>query len=202
MKKIIIFTICICIIVEIVVTGAFMYLSQDECSEKLVVVAQIILQAILSGVVTFVGLFFTILSQERQANDSFILQQRPCFIIDPPNYASVKSVLSEITTKQSLIICHEDGEVRTSQCVLKNVKDNYGINVFIRSENSNLNYIGNFSKDYGKNVQLVLKAQEDGEFWVEFEDVYGNKYKQKINYKYLDGQNKYQFFSNQPQRRK
>ena len=35
-----------------------------------------------------------------------------------------------------------------------------------------------------------------------FEDVYGNKYKQRINYKYLDNQNKYQFFSNQPKRRK
>ena len=195
MKKIIFSTIILCLIIVIVSMMLYFYYSADSFNIQVVEVSKIFTQSILSGIVTFTGLFFTVMAQEIQQKMRCLEELCPCFVVACQGF-SAKKELSDSGDHYNIRVADGSLKVRDVDGFIKNAKGNFALNVTIYGENKEF-YLGYMEKEKEK-VGLVLNAENPGEFIICFEDICGNKYKQKITYKY-DG-NKYCFWSERARR--
>lgn len=196
MKKYIFITIGIFIISELVVCFIYVKSTNDNTLE----ITKTMMQAITSGIITFIGLLFTILFQEKQSEHKQSTELCPCFVINSDGTAGAKENGTDFDNTSITVICSSAAQVRLIQCKLFNAKNNQALNVSI-SNNKNENYLGSTGdKELIRN--LILKSEGVDEFFINFEDVYGIKYKQKIIYEYFKDNNNYKFVSNMPEKEK
>lgn len=201
MKKFIIIAIICCLVIAVISVALFMYYSTDCINEQLTKITSIVFQAILSGSITFIGLFFTVLSQEVHKKEQQKDEVKPCFVINPIESAGPKRLVSELQLSGDVVLCSEAKELRALHCELVNTKENYGLNVSIQCPYETSFYLGSVKKQ-NHTLKLLLDGVQESYLWLFFEDVYGVKYKQKIVYKYEERYNRYRFTSVQPKRRK
>lgn len=171
----------------------------DEFHPQIVDLSKIILQAMLTGAVTFLGLFFTIFSQEGQNKKQKELDFCPCIIVNDFGGLSTTRDIGSINDTEKIVVCCSDDIIRTIDLSICNCKFNYGLNLSVES-NSGEYYLGNI-KNENINIKITLK-NDDYYLVFKFEDAYGLKYEQKIKYQYDNKMKSIRFISCQPTRRK
>lgn len=139
-----------------------------------------ILGAFVAGIVTFIGLFFTVSFQDQQARFSEELKNCPLFVIEERDQPSA---LRQVNSSMNDVDIY-DGEigdnVRKINCDIKNVKNNYALNVLIKMNRSGKTLC--IRND--QTIKLCLLSQEGGKILISFEDIYGIDYTQEIDYFY------------------
>lgn len=155
-------------------------------------------QAMLTGTVTFSGLFFTILSQEQQSKKKQRIELCPCIVVTECNVTASDHKVESISATGNVRVCCSDKSVKLAEVTIANCKDNYGINLSLLG-NECTYPLGNLAE---KEVALKIALSPiSNKLVFLFEDVYGLKYRQEIHYQY-DGQGRISFTAQQPTRRK
>ena len=126
MKKIILLVIVLFIVFGIALCLVFSWNSTDAVNEQIVALSKIALQAIISGFVTFLGLFFTISFNEYQLKYKELIKIRPVLYFKSKEKASAKIERKKITNENA-ILCSNSNSVRTVKCELGN-SNNCGVN--------------------------------------------------------------------------
>lgn len=184
------------IIIEIKMKNLYFDNSNNTDPEKIAEISTIVFQSILSGTITFLGLLFTIVTQGFQNESKEKKQLCPCFIIITKGKVSAE--IDKIEIKDEAInVEKNEKSFRIQDCILINVKNNYALNTYFLGTNNKKQYFEN-NAEHATILSLALSARGAGNFFVFFEDVYGNKYKQKIKYFLNDTENEYQFVSKAP----
>lgn len=160
-------------------------------------VYKLIFQASLSGTVTFCGLFITIANQEVQQRKLEKKKMCPCMILEQEGVASTERSVNSFESTDSVNCIRElqdDKKARSVNVKLINIKDNsWAMNCRIMEKR--VCQALKWNKDI--TIKLILYSEvEDEEILVEFSDVYGVEYKQRIHYSANRG--KYTFVSSQP----
>lgn len=198
MKKYIIILFFGAILIVGVSVGFFCHYYSDVSSQHIVDITKIIFQSMLTGSVTFCGLFLTILSQEHQNKKQNNLEHCPCIIVKDYKGLSAPRDITSINETEKIVICCAERFVRTIDLTICNCKSNYCLNCSIKKEDGNY-IIGNI-KDQNEKIRVALWDQNH--FLVfNFEDVYGLKYQQEIKYQYDKDTKAISFVSCQPKRK-
>ena len=159
---------------------------------------KLIFQASLSGTFTFCGLFITIANQEVQQHKLEKKKMCPCMILEQVGIASTECTVNSFKSSDLVNCIREpqgDEKVRSVKVRLTNIKDHsWSMNCRIMGKKVNQALKWN----EGIAIELILYSEaEDAEILVEFSDVYGVEYKQRIHYSANRG--KYTFASSQPE---
>lgn len=168
-------------------------------NEKITEISKLVLQSTVTGIITFAGLFLTIYSQDNSFKKKEQMQLCACLIIKNSCGTSASKDISSIISNPQVIICCEESQLRTVECVFVNCKNNYALNLSLVAINGEVK-LGTI-KDDDLHLQLALKEEKVGRLIFNFEDIYGLKYRQKIVYEYQQYANEFQFISHQPKRR-
>ena len=200
MPKRIIILVSICMVLIILAGCVFWGNSTDKKEEKLVRISMQIIGALVSGLVSFTGLFITISFQNKQTKDKQLLDILPCFVVLTEENASAIKNINDLSSGDDAIICTTNNRVREQMCAIQNVKSSFAINVSIRDnlDTKDAFVLGSLGGSV-QNHQLVLYGDASF-FFIHFTDIYGNHYSQKIDYKYSRKINRYLFTLNQPER--
>lgn len=141
-----------------------------------------ILGAFVTGIVTFVGLFFTVSFQDQQARVSEELKNCPLFVIEETDQPSTSRQVDSMMDDVDIYDGEIGAEVRKIECDIKNIKNNYALNVLMQMNRSGKTLcIRN-----NQTIKLCLLSQEDGKILISFEDIYGVNYTQEIDYFYAN----------------
>lgn len=190
------------IILEVLITGAsivcYFYFYNNDTTQPLVNFLQIIIQSTITGLITFGGLFFTIWSQEHQTKMKEDKNICPCIIAKKIENITAQRKVTSIKETSETIICTTDEDIRIVKCTFCNCKNTYGLNLFINSKNGNI-LLSNI-KDNDFTLSLAISCT-DGYIYFYYEDIYGQKYRQKLTYKYSGSlSEQLRFISYQPER--
>ena len=134
MKKIVVITLLIDFIIVIVAISIFACNSTDLPEQKIVDVCKIIIQSTIAGAITFTGLLLTFSSQESQTKNKNQLDICPCFIIENCGILSAAKEKKDITITPNTVMCSTSTKLRTVECSIVNCKNNYGLNVTIKTK--------------------------------------------------------------------
>ena len=199
MKKYVLLAIILDLFIICMSYSAFKNNFSGEESQKIAEISKLVFQATVTGAVTFSGLFLTICSQDNQVTKKERMELCACMVIKDSHGTSASKEISSISNNKNVVICSNEGLVRTVECTIENCKNNYALNLSIKSINGEIK-LGTI-KDNHINLQLALKEGNKGIFVFKFEDIYGLKYMQEISYEYQQTTNEFQFISHQPKRR-
>lgn len=182
MKKVIGTAIALCILIEAAAVCLFFYFSRGCPGSQAAEVTLMTAQSVLTGLVTFTGLLFTVMAQEAQQKKRYLEEMCPCFAVVCNNVSAKKD--ASVIGKGKYILASADGEeVRDADVQIINTKDGAALNVSIRRGDNAGFYLGYIGAGE-KKAYLVLNAEMPGDFYISFEDVCGNKYEQRIMYEY------------------
>ena len=192
----------ILIISSIIALGVFLCLlfswnSTDSLNEQIVTLSKIALQSIISGFITFLGLYITISFNERQINRKELIEKRPNLSIDFIGKASSKKNRDTIDSKNT-IICTESKNVRTIDCRIKNLKECEVKRIHIKHSRIISIEIKCLDKFEVALCENPIKCKR---FYIVYEDVMGNKYQQKVKYKFEKRKSTYAKTTSEPKRR-
>lgn len=190
------------IILEVLIIGAsivcYFCFYNNDTTQPLVNFLQIIIQSTITGLITFGGLFFTIWSQEHQTKMKEDKNICPCIIAKKIENITAQRKVTSIKETSETIICTTDEDIRIVKCTFCNCKNTYGLNLFINSKNGNI-LLSNI-KDNDFTLSLAISCT-DGYIYFYYEDIYGQKYRQKLTYKYSGSlSEQLRFISYQPER--
>ncbi len=187
MKKFILFTLLTftALIVGLIVLYCFYSCSTVE--EIIVKIATMMIESLLAGAVTFGGLFFTFMFQERQVKVKDENEACPLFVIEATNNPTAEDNVHIDKDVNEVCDGKNSDKVRKINCTVKNVKGNYALNAELIMNNSNEKI------KIGNNMALRFCLLSSGEhsLFFRFEDIYGRKYKQEVTYEYI--RNNYNF---------
>ena len=133
MKKFVVISLLIDLIIVIIAVSVFIFNSSDSVEQQIVDVCKIIIQATITGTITFTGLLLTFLSQEQQIKNKNKLELCPCFIIENCNSLSAIKTKDDIAKNSGVLICSTAANIRTVECAIVNCKDTYGLNVSLET---------------------------------------------------------------------
>lgn len=140
---------------------------------------KIIAQSMLSGLTTFLGLFFTFKFQIKQNEEVNREARCPSFAIKQEGRIGVSFDYRNTRDEQGWS-CMNDSDVmaRKVACSLINVKKAYALNVQICN-----NLVGVVEAEaYHKGTLVLSDDKKEGEIKIIFEDAYGITYLQIITY--------------------
>ena len=176
------------IIASILVIDVVCYFLYDFANDKGNIIFKLVFQGTISGLVTLGGLLFTALRQEQEKRIPFLVVQQRCT-------ASARHKYSD-TDREGCIECCDKGVdyVRKVNVSFINIKSNWVINCKICG--TNIGSLGG-SDSVNKYILISDACEKGNSFTVEFQDIFGKKYSQKIEYKKAS-ECEYVFISNQP----
>lgn len=196
MKKFILIVICFFICSGLIICYYYSTNSLETFDQQIVTISKILIQSICTGTVTFLGLFFTIYSQEIQNREKLRVELCPCFIVKLNGMPSAAKEYND-NFSNNMVICCNSRKVREVKCDIINCRNNFGLNVAIYKDNLK-KYIGSLNGNEKLSITLILDSDNENSFFINFEDVYGIRYFQKIDYNFIG--NRYNFISHQPTR--
>ncbi|MBQ9887424.1 MAG: hypothetical protein IJM37_11295 [Lachnospiraceae bacterium] len=200
MKKFIIGIILSFIIIGIILCFILIKYSNESLETQITTISKILLQSIVSGFVTFLGLFMTISFNEYQNKQNEKNKICPKFYLVPKERASALKKINVIDEK-NFFICTYSKNAREIECEIKNTRECKAKKIFIKKNLNIKKKIKNLEcKDNICFLTLGNNCRFYRSFKIFFEDVMGNKYKQKIKYKY-DDDGSYDFKSSIPKKR-
>lgn len=199
MKKFVLLMLLVALLLFGLSVGVFCHYYNDKLNQQIVDISKIVFQSMLTGSVTFCGLFLTISSQEYQNQKQKRLERCPCIIVKDFKGLSAARDITSISDTEKIVLCCTDCIVRTIDLTICNCKSNYCLNCSIESQVGSF-AIGNIV-DQNEKIKIALKDQDDSLVF-KFEDIYGLKYQQEIKYQYDSKTKSICFVSCQPTRRK
>lgn len=198
-KKIvfIILIVCFCLIISLIYS--FNINSTDSIEEQRATISKTILPSVCSGFITFLGLFITMRFNEYQIKIKEREKICPVLCLNSNDKASVQKSLSQVD-HQKYIVCTDSKEIRIIKCQIQNSKDNAVNNlIIIKPCKDQASITRQCNKEYDFIFGVCSKKYLS--FYLQYEDILGRRYKQKIKYKYDPQRNKYCFKSCDPKRR-
>lgn len=148
-----------------------------------------VFQGSISGLVTLGGLLFTAFRQDQE-------KKIPFFVVWQEGKASARHKYVEVDREGCIKCCDENVDyVRRVNVKLTNIKSNWIINCKICETD-----IGSFGglDSVSKSILISDTCNEDSFLTLEFQDIFGKKYSQKIEYKKATSECEFVFISNQP----
>lgn len=198
MKKWVLLAAIICIV--IIIGLGFFIVNNSPCKpiETLTNLSKDAIQSILTGVITFLGLFFTMSFQHSQTIREKEEAICPNFVVEASNHASANMQYSDC--KQSDFCSAGDvykGNVRTQKIQIDNCKSTFAVNTILLTKDKNQSHsVGSITHET-ITLDCTLEAGSSY-FYIQFDDAIGTKYSQKIDYEYQKSLNKYTFVSHKP----
>ena len=168
MKKLVIIIIC-CFVFSGIIIYYYCYSknSLETFDQQIVTVSKIMIQSICTGTVTFLGLFFTIYSQEIQSKERIRIELCPCFIITSNGKPSTTKEYNH-DLSNNMIVCCNSRKIREVECNIINCRNNFGLNILI-SKNNSKRYIGSLNYNEKLPVTLILNSDDKDSFFINFE---------------------------------
>lgn len=200
MKRYVAILIIICLLFAVILAVAFVMSFDIPEYQQLTELSKVIMQSILAGTVTFLGLFLTICSQENQVKNNLRESLCPCIIVQKSSGLSAIKDVSSQKVGKGVIICTREEKIRTIDCSLYNCKDNYGLNLSVESIHGKV-CLGNIENEL-IDITIAINGEKNGFITLMFNDVYGEKYTETIKYHYRGIDNSVMFNSSEPKRRK
>ena len=154
-----------------------------------------IAQGLLTGTVTFLGLFITlseqnkVRSEDKEEHERLRMEERkketcPCF------YIIFENIYGRGNTNDAIDLSGKAINKRAISCSIINARNNVPLNVGLVSPTNSVKSRPNLKRIDSKFVleisKLLLSTQNDGEcfFSIDFDDIYGLHYRQKICYEF------------------
>ncbi len=197
MKKIVLSAIAICF-AAIAVASIAMIFCEENCTLAVNSISKIVMQSTLTGVITFLGLLFTLSSQEQRYRTENEVVNCPSIVVCPqssPPSGEIKT--NRIVANLPIIYCTSETTKRTVDCTCINCRNNYALNVYV-VQNDTKQFISLHNNK--KELTLVLSSKKEDSFEIFFENIYGIRYRQKIDYNFQDGYKEVIFISSPPER--
>lgn len=204
MRKIVLFIILLFVVCVFILCFVFHMYSNENISAQIVTISKIMLQSVISGLVTFLGLFITISFNEYQIKQKELIKIRPVLYFEPIEMASAL-IKKKTIIKSDGFNCSNSKKVRKLTCTLCNSENNSVKNIYLKKLLS-INMESNYSDTSNDNnlYCLYLNAENSSilnRFYIQYEDIMGNKYKQTVKYKFDSNKKTYTLKMSIPRRR-
>ena len=149
--------------------------------DKLVELSMIFLQAILTGLVTFLGLLFTFMFQERHSSKLEEIKDRPFLAIRMCEEYQIGPIINSKSAERNIICVSNQETVRLVHCNVFNAKSNVLLNLELE--------LGQKKESIciSDSVPFKMYLANDGinQLYFYFEDIHGNNFKRSVDYSYL-----------------
>ena len=199
MKKRIKTCIYVCITTLITAAVLFFIFSVEDFYTNISALSKTAFQAVFSGIITFIGLYFTITFQTSQAIEKKLQDLCPSFIVEEDGVASeLKDKHFFENGNSKTYVCSEMTQLRSCVCLIKNTKAIAALNIELLDDSKAVCLTLGSKAAANEKILLVLSGKKQSMFYICFQDSDGNKYTQQIDYKFVEN-NKYVFISNKPE---
>lgn len=180
MKRIYSITFIVVIVFALISVILYIYYYDSKSSNLMMSILEICMDSLLTGAVTFIGLIVTFSFQRKQDKENYEKNICPCIVVQTADKArpSQKNINPQL--KETELLLTDAKNVRTLDCKIFNPTSNCILNVKIHiGQNEVPIELSGKSKIY----KCHLASGIESEILFTFEDIFGNRYMQKIKYK-------------------
>lgn len=185
MRKIFLFILIVVLILAVIPIVIYLNFYNPESNNAMVSIMGIVIESLLTGAVTFTGLIITFSFQRQHDKENYEKSVCPCVVVKTASdNNSSQKIDSSLVDKTELLVTNEK-YVRGLKCNIFNPTSNYILNVKL---------VGIGEREFplelkrNKTFKLYLANNNKNKLVFSFEDIFGNRYRQIIEYEKVENE--------------